>query len=63
MYRKIISDGKKEAENLKKIAKEEAQAKTRPILQEGKDQADAIRNVDHALVAKASDIVIERIVR
>ncbi len=62
-YKQILNDAKGETENIKKKAEEDTQSKAQPTIIKGKEDADAIRNMNEKELTSAINIVIERIVK
>jgi len=62
-YKQIVYDAKTEAENIKKKAEEDAWTKAQPTIIKGKENANAIKNIDVTELSSAINIVIERIVK
>ena len=62
-YEQIISDAKIEAENVKKMAEQDAQSEAQSMISKGHEKANFIRNLETNKLNSAINIVIERIVK
>jgi V/A-type H+-transporting ATPase subunit G/H len=62
-YKQILNDAKKEAENIKRKAEEDALSMAQPTIIKGKEKANAIKNIHVTELSSAINIVIERIVK
>lgn len=62
-YKQILYDAKKEAENIKRKAEEDALSMAQPTIIKGKEKANAIKNIHVTELSSAINIVIERIVK